>query len=816
MTIKIKIISGFSALIVLMAALAALSYFSLRGASSGFEDYRRLSHFSTLCGDIASLMNAADGQIYLYNASDDAAAAQEAHAMLESMDKLFLEARDYADRAQWLENLRRAAEENIKLNAGLIEQEKNLHQVRAQYLEVVRPNAASMGRNFVLMQGLAASIHNERAAVKIAEGMEALAEARAHLNNLAISRKEAAAAASLESLRLIKRLLDDLEPMLQSQDGREYFALLRASYAALDSSLEEMNAACAALRTSLGQVARSSADLSAILNALDHESSEAMSVRGDSVLQANSSAQNITLWLSAGGIAIGALLACLITLGLIRLLAELSRFATSIAGGNLEFTIQSREKGEIGHMIRDMQRIPAVLKDILQEYHRMRDNIEQGALDAQGGPERFPGVFAALISSGNGIMERFRLLIDQIPTPVLLLNRELKTVYMNSGGRAVLGESYKGRGNAELLAREDEGTPACALARAAATQQAAGAETLAHPRGRVMDINYTVVPLLDADGKTASFLQVITDLTEIKTAQRTILRAAGQAADIARRVAEASERLSARVEEAAQGAGEQRSRAENTAQAMNEMSATVLDVARNAAQASEQSELARTKAKDGAELVREVVQSIRLVNRTGETLQDKMRALGLQAEGIGGVMNVISDIADQTNLLALNAAIEAARAGEAGRGFAVVADEVRKLAEKTMDATQEVGRSIEAIQEATRDSVKEAAGSAEIIARTTSVADASGTALAEIVSLSSDNSGVVASIASAAEEQSAAAEEINKAVSSISRIAADSSEGMAQAAAAVQELSAMAQELNKLMEELGQPKDTTHSISGSK
>ncbi|MDR2694865.1 MAG: methyl-accepting chemotaxis protein, partial [Deltaproteobacteria bacterium] len=173
-----------------------------------------------------------------------------------------------------------------------------------------------------------------------------------------------------------------------------------------------------------------------------------------------------------------------------------------------------------------------------------------------------------------------------------------------------------------------------------------------------------------------------------------------------------------------------------------------------------------------------------------------------QAESIGGVMNVISDIADQTNLLALNAAIEAARAGEAGRGFAVVADEVRKLAEKTMSATQEVGANISAIQQSARTNIGEVSEAVKAVTEATDLANTSGQALEEIVSLASANSAVVTSIATAAEEQSATSEEINRAIEAVSLIVRDTADGMAQASAAVQELSRMAQELNTVMTEL--------------
>ena len=235
---------------------------------------------------------------------------------------------------------------------------------------------------------------------------------------------------------------------------------------------------------------------------------------------------------------------------------------------------------------------------------------------------------------------------------------------------------------------------------------------------------------------------------------------------------------------------------------MEEMNAAVLEVARNAGEASEQANETRQKAEHGVNMVNRVIEAIRTVNTVASELEGDMQELGSQAEAIGGVMNVISDIADQTNLLALNAAIEAARAGEAGRGFAVVADEVRKLAEKTMSATTEVGSSIQGIQQSTTSNIARVAAAGKSVNEATELAGTSGTALQEILDLVARNSALIAGIATAAEEQSATSEEINNSVEEVNRIAGETASGMIESASAVQELSNMAQQLRTLLDRL--------------
>ena len=278
-----------------------------------------------------------------------------------------------------------------------------------------------------------------------------------------------------------------------------------------------------------------------------------------------------------------------------------------------------------------------------------------------------------------------------------------------------------------------------------------------------------------------------------------MMQAARQLEGVVEIISSASEELSAQIEQSSRGAEQQAQRVGETATAMEEMNATVLEVARNATQASETSEKARQEAQDGAGVVNSVVKGIGEVRQQSMELKDDMAVLGRQAEGIGQVMGVISDIADQTNLLALNAAIEAARAGEAGRGFAVVADEVRKLAEKTMTATKEVGEAINGIQGGTRKNMDNVDRSARTIEEATTLAERSGAALHRIVQLVQQASDQVRSIATASEQQSAASEEISRSVEHVAIISSETSQAMGQASQAMSELARQSQVLQTLI-----------------
>ena len=318
-------------------------------------------------------------------------------------------------------------------------------------------------------------------------------------------------------------------------------------------------------------------------------------------------------------------------------------------------------------------------------------------------------------------------------------------------------------------------------------------------------------PIFDKAGNITNVISVWRDTTEQTLQALSIEEAHDHMKNIARELEQvasiassASEELSAQIELSENGANDQADRVATTATALEEMNATVLEIARNAGTTSDSAASVRTEASAGSESMQECVHAMQDVRAESLKLQEEMGVLSEHAQAINEIMNVISDIADQTNLLALNAAIEAARAGEAGRGFAVVADEVRNLAEKTMTSTTDVGNAINAIQKSTADNTRLVIGAVEKIEKVTEMVSHAGNALLDIVHLADTTADQIRAIATASEEQSATSEEITQSVDSINNIAKENANNMQQARQAVDEVVNQSRVLSQLIEQLQQ------------
>ncbi len=280
-------------------------------------------------------------------------------------------------------------------------------------------------------------------------------------------------------------------------------------------------------------------------------------------------------------------------------------------------------------------------------------------------------------------------------------------------------------------------------------------------------------------------------------------------------VATTATAIAATSERSAKGMVEQELQLAQIASAMEEMAASVVEVANKSSNAASRAADAQAAAEQGGDAVEKTVDSMTSIREAVAASAASVTFLGTQGEQIGEIIEVINDIAEQTNLLALNAAIEAARAGEHGRGFAVVADEVRKLADRTTKATEEISETIGAIQAETAKAVDLMNTGGERVQSGVERASDAGTNLSQIVSSTQDVAQMVQGIAAAAEEQSVAGEQVSRSIDAISNVVEQSSAGVAETAAAVAQLSAKSDQLQSLIKRFKLSAPDRRSRSGA-
>jgi len=272
-----------------------------------------------------------------------------------------------------------------------------------------------------------------------------------------------------------------------------------------------------------------------------------------------------------------------------------------------------------------------------------------------------------------------------------------------------------------------------------------------------------------------------------------------QTSEISARIASSSTELHATSEQIASGAEQVACQTQTVATASEQMSATSNDIAQNCHAAARNSQQASSAAESGAQVV---AQTVEVMNRIADRVNATSRtveSLGARSDQIGAIVGTIEDIADQTNLLALNAAIEAARAGEQGRGFAVVADEVRALAERTTKATREISEMIKAIQGETKGAVTAMEEGVREVKQGTEEAAKSGSALQEILNQINAVSMQVNQIATAAEEQTATISEITGNITQISDVVQRTAQGSQDSSVAAAQLASLSDDLSTLV-----------------
>ncbi len=458
-----------------------------------------------------------------------------------------------------------------------------------------------------------------------------------------------------------------------------------------------------------------------------------------------------------------------------------------------------------------------------------------------------------LTESFNTMVEKISMQIgylDNIPTPIMIVDTEFNINYMNRKGAEVVGstkEDLVGKKCYDQFKTGHCSTERCAVAQAMKTSTIVTEETTANPNGNSLSIMYTGAPVKDKTGNIIGALEYVADVSDMKEREdylarstETILSAMElfaqgdltanvtseregddiaklfigfnqtvgnikniilQVKDAVEATASASTQISSSSEEMAAGAQEQTSQTAEVAAAMEQMSRTVIETANNATVSAEASREASDKANEGFVKISESKEGMNRIVSSTDTVGKNIFSLASKTEQIGEIAQVIDDIADQTNLLALNAAIEAARAGEHGRGFAVVADEVRKLAENTTKATKEIADKIRAIQAEAKEadvSMKEAGNAVKDGLK---LNDEVGEVLSTILNNIDNVTSQISQVAAASEEQSATAEEVSTNIEAINNVANESAAGVQQIASASEDLNRLTENLSNLVEQ---------------
>jgi len=800
-----RITLAFLILMGIMSTLAFVGYKGLMKAEAGYTNTIRLAFIDISVSDALRSMNNAAYLATVFLRNGDEANISAAKKAVTTASSLLSEAKKVIRTKSIREDLTRIETNIVSYNKALETVQRYRSGSLRAFTRTVDPSLAKMRQSLQDIVEMSYITNNVELLHVTAQVWPLIATLETVLNRLIGTEALDDAKLSTTNMKNLEEILLLVEYSLQTEEERIAADMLNTAYADLRTGFKTVLSLVTSSRETSGKRME-------LLGAIRAESaqfnimfSKLRARRIQEFTDESNSTFNQSMVLTFAGLSVAILCAIALIISIRNTLIKLSVFSSQIAAGNFQAVSGVTEKGPIGELVSAMEQIPQTLQAITRDTETLSERITEGYFRQRFDVAAYTGDFILLGNSINRVAGAYTAGLDLIPNPIMACSPDLVIRFLNKAAQGAVGGNKTGEGCAGLLCAPECGTDDCLGKSVCRTKGVVVGETSVIAGGNRITVHVTATPLYHVNGDVIGYVEILTDLSEIRGQQALMLKTAGEASEIANRVATASEQLSAQFEQINRGVFEQKRQIESTASAMSEMNSTVLEVAHNAGQASTQSEQALEKADNGAQLVNRVVGAMNQVNNVANTLQGNMQELGLQAENIGSVMGVISDIADQTNLLALNAAIEAARAGEAGRGFAVVADEVRKLAEKTMAATHQVAQSIDAIQNSAKVNIDEMSVALTSVTEATGLANSSGEALGEIVELVSSNSSLVTSIATAAEEQSATSEEINRSIEEVSLVVAEITESMGQSSSAVRELSSMSQELRLLMDTLHSP-----------
>jgi methyl-accepting chemotaxis protein len=519
---------------------------------------------------------------------------------------------------------------------------------------------------------------------------------------------------------------------------------------------------------------------------------------------------------------------------LIEFFQQKATVVDSIAKGELDIDIHlSSEADVIGE---SLVRVRQSLQGLTAEIRQLANDAVRGRLDKRGDLDKFDGEYETIVSGVNEVIDTLVGHLDSVPTPVMIIDREFNVMYLNKAGGQVCGKDVKklvGTKCHDNFKTEDCNTGNCACHRTMSSGKVENSETIARPtKDLTLDISYTGIALRDREGEVIGALEVVSDQTAVKNAQRKTAKIADyQAAEVDKLqgvlskmadgdltvsydIAEADEdtketyesfsgigaglnrtldglndilgqvlvavdqvnsgatQVSSAAQSLSQGATEQASSLEEVSSSMTQVGGQTKQNADNASQANQLAGSARDSADQGNHRMAQMLAAMEDITNKSAQVQK--------------IIKVIDEIAFQTNLLALNAAVEAARAGVHGKGFAVVAEEVRNLAQRSAKAANETTELIES--------------NVASVNQGSAIAEETAKSLNEIVEGIAKATDLVNEIAAASKEQTNAVDEITEAISQIDQVTQANTANAEESAAAAEELSGQSSQLQQMIE----------------